>query len=236
MFDPKIIFQRSQAGRDEIYEKKCGLTQSERLVLIMIDGVSSYREVRGKLPVLTDERFSRALKTLQKKELVLEVFLPVEGPPPEEVDKTVIDRFLQQDPADPLTIISFDPDEEFGFGHIDAPVQVPVPIPAVEPVPVRAIPRSIAPIATPPISKPSGAMDESLIQQAELLAEEVRARRLRQVEQQQTREIKPSSRSSSTPKPEDMVAPQLGQLHWGHWMIGIGLAFIIGFLVARLTG
>jgi len=237
LFDPKIIFQRSQAGRDEIYEKKCGLTQSERLVLIMIDGVSAYHEVRNKVPVLTDERFSRALKTLQKKDLVLEVFLPVEGLPPEEVDKTVIDRFLQQDPADPLTIISFDPDEEFALEN-GAPGQVPVPIPVI--TPAREAPRRNASLTTPPresLSKSGRAMDESLIQQAELLAEEVRARRSRQMEQQQAREMKPSSRSGRTPKSDEgKKLPQLEQLHWGHWMIGVGLAFIIGFVVARLTG
>ena len=111
MFDPTIIFQRSHTGRNEIYEKKCGLTQSERLVLIMIDGVTSYSGVRSKLPALTDERFSRAVNTLLKKELILEVFMPVEGQEVEEVESAVVDRFLQQDPTDPLTIISFDPDE-----------------------------------------------------------------------------------------------------------------------------
>ena len=122
MFDPTIIFQRSHTGRNEIYEKKCGLTQSERLVLIMIDGVTSYSGVRSKLPALTDERFSRAVNTLLKKELILEVFMPVEGQEVEEVESAVVDRFLQQDPTDPLTIISFDPDEEFGvFGRPISP-------------------------------------------------------------------------------------------------------------------
>src|SRR3954447_10347598 len=100
MFDPTIIFQRTHTGRSEIYEKKCGLTQSERLVLIMIDGITSYSGVRGKLPVLAEERFRRAVNTLLTKELVSEVFMPVEGQSAEEVERTVIDRFLQQDPTD----------------------------------------------------------------------------------------------------------------------------------------
>ncbi|MGE5649345.1 MAG: hypothetical protein ACM34A_04035, partial [Bacillota bacterium] len=90
MFEPNVIFQRTQAGRDEIYEKQRRLTQSERLVLIMVDGTTSYQGVRNKLPVLTEERFQRALTTLHKKELILEVFLPIEGQQPEEMEQTVI--------------------------------------------------------------------------------------------------------------------------------------------------
>ena len=70
MFNPSIIFQRTHAGREEIKQKSHGLTQSERLVLIMIDGVASYQGVRDKLPALTDVRFERALKKLHQKELV----------------------------------------------------------------------------------------------------------------------------------------------------------------------
>ena len=234
MFDPTIIFQRSHAGRNEIYEKKCGLTQSERLVLIMIDGVTPYSGVRSKLPALTDDRFSRAVNTLLKKELVLEVFIPVEGQKADEVESTVVDRFLQQDPTDPLTIISFDPDEEFGvFGR---PISTPVRAQSAQAAGGSA-PESVALFEPqPPIPElhQQAVMDEALIQQADSLAEEVRARR-----PQHANRVEPAAvpvppvvvnmenKSASPPAPTERT-------HWGYWLIGLGMAFIVGFLLARL--
>lgn len=122
MIEPSVIFQRSHAGRTEIHEKKCGLTQSERLVLIMIDGVSTYSGVRAKLPVLKDERFERAIHTLQQKELIHEVLMPVADQSPEEVDRTIVDRFLQQDPLDPVTIIMLEDDERLDFSPSPTPL------------------------------------------------------------------------------------------------------------------
>lgn len=239
MFDPTIIFQRSLAGRNEIYEKKCGLTQSERLVLIMIDGVTPYSGVRSKLPALTDERFGRAVKTLQQKELVLEVFMPVEGQEADEVERAVVDRFLQQDPTDPLTIISFDPDDEFGvFGR---PISVPSLAQTAQAA-VAAVPQSVAlaePAAPAPEPIPElhqqAVMDEALIQQADSLAEEVRARRpqhANRVAQPPTpavcHVVKLESECPLQPVPTE-------RMHWGYWLIGLGLAFIVGFLLVRMV-
>lgn len=239
MFDPTIIFQRSHTGRNEIYEKKHGLTQSERLVLIMIDGVTPYSGVRSKLPALTDERFNRAVKALLKKELVLEVFMPVEGQEADEVERTVADRFLQQDPTDPLTIISFDPDEDFGvFGRpISAPalaqsVQAAVAT-APEPVTLSESP-SPAPVPTHELNQ-QAVMDEALIRQADSLAEEVRARRSQYANQA---EQPADPVVCSVVKMEKKAIPQpatIKRMHWGYWLIGFGLAFIVGFLIARMT-
>ncbi len=120
MFRPETILQRTESGRTEIYEKKKSLTQSERLVLIMIDGVSPCSDIRAKLPVLTEERLARALATLQGKDLIAEVLLPVDGELPEQLERSAVERFLQQDALDPVTIISLNPEEEFG---ISTPVQ-----------------------------------------------------------------------------------------------------------------
>ncbi|HVL77367.1 MAG TPA: hypothetical protein VM406_15240 [Noviherbaspirillum sp.] len=117
MFSETTTFQRTHTGRTEIHEKKSGLTQSERLVLIMIDGVTPFSGVRAKLPVLTEDRFARAVQTLLNKDLILEVILPVEGQAPELVERTIIDRFLQQDPLDPVTIMYREDDERFA-GYI----------------------------------------------------------------------------------------------------------------------
>ena len=107
------IFQRTDDGRDEIRTKKHGLTQSERLVLIILDGVTPYGELRERLKGLSEERFERALNKLLSKKLIIEVMFQLEDQKPEKLDASVVDRFLQQDPADPVTIISLDPSNEF---------------------------------------------------------------------------------------------------------------------------
>lgn len=239
MFEPTMIFQRTQTGRDEIYEKKRGLTQSERLVLIMIDGTTPYQGVRSKLPVLTEERFQRALNTLLKKDLILEVFLPVEGQQPEEMEQTVIDRFIQQDPTDPLTIISFDPEEDFGvFGPAVSVIKEEVrpAAPAVAPPAVIMQESTAMPPAARSPLEGSGALDESLIQQADALAEEVRAQRPRHdkaIDQAQHRQPQHRPRSEGKAAVPGPSSRPTG-LHWGYWLIAVGLAFIIGFVLARL--
>ena len=61
-YQDMVIFQRTDLGRAEIRDKRHGLTQSERLVLIIVDGVSSYAQLRVKLKSLVKERFDRALR------------------------------------------------------------------------------------------------------------------------------------------------------------------------------
>lgn len=254
MFDPSIIFHRTQAGRDEIKQKTYGLTQSERLVLIMVDGVSTYSEVRKKLPSLTDERFERALKKLQQKELVLEVFMPVEGQEAEELEPAIIDRFLQQDPLDPVTVIMYDPDEELEgrSGTPMIPVQTPAatstpPMPAAAPTTDAVPPAPEVQLAQPedpvtisvPATEPMSqrAMDEVHNEMADLLAEEVR-----------------QSQSGRSPRMERIEPPLLvtpvmsaapvarhraslfARLHWGYWLIGLGCTFIGTFVVAQIGG
>ena len=108
------IFQRTESGRSEIKNKMHGLTQSERLALIVVDGVSPYSELRQKLKGLADERFQRALNKLLQKNLIFEVLLPT-GAEEHGYDASTVDRFLHQDPLDPVTVISFDAEDEFGL-------------------------------------------------------------------------------------------------------------------------
>ena len=159
--DTGAIFQRTEAGRNTIKTKAVKLTQSERLLLIIIDGATSYGVLRKEVWALSEERFDRALQTLLREALVYEVLLPVQGQKAEELDATVVDRFLQQDPLDPVTIISFDPEDEFGSD--DSPITsalkaiVPEPIsesikaaPAIEvAAPVEQV---IAPVEPPPLN------------------------------------------------------------------------------------
>ena len=113
--DAQAVFQRTESGRTEIKTKMHGLTQSERLALIVVDGVSPYTELRNKLKGLASDRFERALNNLVKKNLIFEVLLPQGDIEEETFDSETVDRFLQQDPLDPVTIISFDPEEDFGL-------------------------------------------------------------------------------------------------------------------------
>lgn len=118
------IFQRTESGRSEIKNKMHGLTQSERLALIVIDGVSTYGDLRKKLNGLTEERFERALLKLLQKNLIFEVLLPTEDGIEEEFDSKTVDQFLFQDPLDPVTIMSIDPEEEF---DLDMPAETSSP-------------------------------------------------------------------------------------------------------------
>jgi hypothetical protein len=237
MLDPSTIFQRTHSGREEIRQKSHGLTQSERLVLIMVDGVANYQEVRSKLPVLSDERYARAIANLQKKELIVEVFLPLEGQSAEELEKTVIDRFLQQDPLDPVTILVRDPEDEFG---------IPGYMPSA-PVPIQAAPPSIAEPAAAVPETPV-ALDEMYIRLADSLAEEVKAihaeRAAAGMERPKTRikpvipEDEPVSKPANpapAPAPTSPSSSGLSKWHWGYWLIAAGIAFIAGYFVARFT-
>lgn len=233
MFSSTTIYQRTQVGREEIYRKQAGLTQSERLVLIMIDGVASYQEVRAKLSSLKDERFERAMRTLLKKELICEVFLPMEGQAPEQIETEVVDRFLLQDPADPVTIISYDPEEDFG----ELVLQTPSEGGAKPSLPIPELDVVVAPVL---------AVDEAHAKMADSLQQEVQARSAerRQRVEQAAKSIPQHALQHPLPPQQPVQQtlqpqPPSGQggigFHWGYWLIGIGLSFIIGFAVAKLT-
>lgn len=213
MIDPSLIFQRTQTGRDEIQQKSHGLTQSERLVLIMVDGASATDAVRSKLPVLTDERFYRALGNLQKKDLITEVLLPLEGQAADELEPTIIDRFLQQDPLDPVTIILLDPDE-----YLDAPVEAPRS---------SALKESPPSLPTQPLTA-ANILDE-LNELAAMVEKEVRERPL------MPSPTGPRKILDVMPlRPESSSSTESLGLHWGYWMIAVGVSFILGYFFERL--
>lgn len=108
MFDVMTIFQRTTRGLAEIRNKTHELTQSERLVLIIVDGVTPCEGLRDKLKGLADARFERALQTLLDKGLIAERDFSVDGMPTESLDLGVVDRFLQQAPLDPVTLAAQD--------------------------------------------------------------------------------------------------------------------------------
>lgn len=117
------IYQRTDAGRIEIQSKKQGLTQSERLILIVVDGRTPLVELGEKLKGLENGRIRRAIERLLTMHLIFEVLMLGASVKADMVDSGVIDRFLQQDPLDPVTIVSFDADyeyEESVFGNDSA--------------------------------------------------------------------------------------------------------------------
>jgi len=216
MFDPQIVFLRTHAGRTEIHEKKSGLTQSERLVLIMIDGVTPYSRVRAKLPVLTEQRFERAMHTLLQKELISEVFMPVPNEKPEEVERSVIDRYLQQDPLDPVTIIMAPEDE-----RLDLPPRIPqIPAASIDELPSRSPP------SNEPIHASRPAINEQDARIADEIGAQARARarprvapaRIRNIYEPEARQRRPAGRGPI--------------IYWG---MAISGAFILGYALARLT-
>jgi len=240
MFNPDQIYQRSHSGRAEIRDKKRGLTQSERLVLIMVDGVSTYKTIRAKLPVLREERFARAMRTLLNKELVLEVFLPVHGQVAEEVERSVIDRFLQQDPLDPVTIIMYDDDERLddtssgsvaaGFsdsttvGTINLEANGAPVIDSKE----RGAALSAAFVAPANMTSPPVLREEEL-KEVEELSEQARSRRLKW--------------SPHTQPVLHMPAPSLqteSKARWKdglllYWILALLGAFILGYAAGRMS-
>lgn len=217
MFDPTVIFQRTHAGRTEIHEKKAGLTQSERLVLIMVDGVTPYSGVRSKLPVLTDQRFERAVRTLQQKELVSEVFMPVDGEKPEEVERTVIDRFLQQDPLDPVTIIMAPEDERLELRPEAVHLPASMPIDQGE---------------TSEVLPPRAVLDQQDELQADEIGREARARSQENPRRPEPLRIKPEAEPKA--KPRRKVPGQGVSILY--WVMAISGAFILGFALARMSG
>jgi hypothetical protein len=118
--DAGAILQRTDIGRDTIRTKSVKLTQSERLLLILVDGATPFEKLRQKVWTLTDDRFRRALNTLLQKDLVYEVLFPLGDHEAEELDSAIVDRFLQQDALDPVTIIGFDPEDELDSNLIEA--------------------------------------------------------------------------------------------------------------------
>ncbi len=159
--DTGALFQRTESGRDTIRTKAIKLTQSERLLLIIIDGATPYGVLRKEVWALSEERFDRALATLLREGLIFEVLFPVQEQKAEELDSTVVERFLQQDPLDPVTIISFDPEDEFGTD--DSPVTTPAVAVKAEETNLPNQPLEVAPPEGAPVVEVTVAASENIV-------------------------------------------------------------------------
>jgi hypothetical protein len=60
-----MMYRRTDRGVREVYEKSHQFTQSERLILILLDGRLNVAGLKTRLPSLNDERIERALRKLR---------------------------------------------------------------------------------------------------------------------------------------------------------------------------
>ncbi|MGB6055358.1 MAG: hypothetical protein WBG17_08960 [Burkholderiaceae bacterium] len=201
--DDACIYQRTDSGRQEIHNKTHGLTQSERVALLMIDGATSYQALSRKLLGLTPQRLERALLKLAQLGLATEILLPESEPNKDAFAPEVVDSFLRQDPLDPVTLIRMDGD----MADEDLLV-TPPPAPSLQPevfdMNSWAVTRTSDTVRAP---RPASSSE----------AKQGRSPKAHHADIHPKKE----SRARMTPAP---VTPR--QARWEFWLIGLGLALI----------
>jgi hypothetical protein len=113
-----IKLQRTFKGDGEIRRKSHALTQSQRLVLASVDGLSQIAELQRRLGGMAKRRLTLAVADLTARGLVEEAKNPMAVP--DKLDLQLVERFVRQDPSDPITITAL---------YLQAP-----PRPAAKPV------------------------------------------------------------------------------------------------------
>ena len=123
-----MIYRRTDRGVREVYEKSHQFTQSERLILILLDGRLNVAGLQARLPSLNDERIERALGKLQDAGLVEPMgsmeSLKATGMVPEiaRLEPEAVAHFLEQTDLDPITVFG-DTDEEVASELVRASVE-----------------------------------------------------------------------------------------------------------------
>lgn len=102
--DDAVIYRRTDRGVREVYEKSHQFTQSERLILILLDGRLNVAGVRARLPSVSDERLARALGKLSSAGLI-EPARSAPAAPAGPLQPDAIAQYLAQDDVDPVTVI-----------------------------------------------------------------------------------------------------------------------------------
>jgi hypothetical protein len=90
-----VIFQRTESGRAEIHQSKILLRHHERLVLVVVDGVNTYAELRSKMRNIVRDKFDRALDGLKEKGLIVEILFPLIDQQKDAIDPEVLVDFLK---------------------------------------------------------------------------------------------------------------------------------------------
>lgn len=94
--------RRTQRGQDEIRQKSHTLSQNERLILAIVDGFSPTETLKRKLRGMVDRRFKLAVADLKAKGYIEEA-VPITDSAPEILDALIVERFVRQDPLDPVS-------------------------------------------------------------------------------------------------------------------------------------
>lgn len=123
-----MIYRRTDRGVREVYEKSHQFTQSERLILILLDGRLTVSGLQARLPSLNDERVARALGKLQDAGLVEPIGAAeairsdnalVAGV---RLEPEAVAHFLEQTDLDPVTVFG-DTDEAVAVERVRASVE-----------------------------------------------------------------------------------------------------------------
>ncbi len=105
--DEGRVFGRTSLGTQEILQKSGRLTQSERLVLIVLGDQIRFKALHSKVPSLSPERVESALVRLVELDLAYEVLMPVPGDPREQaLPAGAVRAFLVQGEMDPVTVMA----------------------------------------------------------------------------------------------------------------------------------
>ena len=105
--DEGRLFGRTSLGGQEILQKSGRLTQTERLVLIVLGDQVRFEALAAKLSSLAPERVERALIRLVELNLAYEILLPTaEAAGAATIPAGALREFLEQGDADPVTVMA----------------------------------------------------------------------------------------------------------------------------------
>ena len=112
-----MVYRRTDRGLREVYEKSHQFTQSERLVLILLDGRLTVANLRARLPSLDNERIERTIVKLEEAGLVepMNAADDLESSNRAEevmrLEPEIVAHFLEQNALDPVTATGTTSDE-----------------------------------------------------------------------------------------------------------------------------
>lgn len=95
-----MIYQRTELGNAEIRQNRLGLSKIERLLLVLVDGVNHFADLKQQIKSKDVNLLEAALNTLLGQDLIYEVMFVAKGQVPDVVESELLDRFLQADRSD----------------------------------------------------------------------------------------------------------------------------------------
>lgn len=97
--------KRTQRGQSEVQQKSHALTQGERLILVLVDGVTTTEQVGRKLRGMGERRFKLAIADLMAKGFVEET-VPAPDDRAEVLELEIVENYVRHDSLDPVSISS----------------------------------------------------------------------------------------------------------------------------------